>query len=491
MKKFLYIILLGILLVSCNNSQVEIIFEKHTEDLQISNDINKKLISVSYADLKTDNDILAYYLENNYAGFYQISEKGFSTKNFIEDFEKEFSSKPAITISNYYEWIVSYLSNFINDPHFTVQKHNQGQALSNIFYNTFSNIYVKKENEKFYVVESDNPEISLGDIYKDESEYLFYYPSKGEDIYRIGLFQNSPRKDIINLNFSDKSVDINLSLPECKSFSSFYTNIETNDSAYIHLNQFLPYEMNGLDMLKTSQILNDFTKISNRYRSKKNVILDLRNNGGGSSHYPKIFLSNLYWNNKIFSKEYRELVVNGEKISYLINDSIAQAIKKTRNKIYVKGTKEYKAFDFYLNPLKENTTVTFSKKDNNNDISPLANPRFEGKIILITNRNTASASEECIWFAKMLFDSTNQLVIVGENSLGCIEYGHPWSYELPNTGLQFGIPASKIDLPFFANESCVGYTPDIYTTDEDLIKTLSTEIDDKDLLSKLAKIHLH
>ena len=334
MKEFLYIILLGILLISCNNSQVEIISEKHTENLQISNDINKRLISVSYADLKTDNDILAYYLENNYAGFYQISEKGFSTKNFIEDFEKEFSSKPAITISNYYEWIVSYLSNFINDPHFTVQKHNQGQALSNIFYNTFSNIYVKKENEKFYVVESDNPEISLGDIYKDESEYLFYYPSKGEDVYRIGLFQNSPRKDIINLNFSNKSVDINLSLPECKSFSSFYTNIETDDSAYIHLNLFLPSEMIGLDIIQTSQILNDFTKLSKQYRNKKYVILDLRNNGGGSSHYPKIFLSNLYWNNKIFSKDYRELVVNGEKISYLINDSIAQAIKKTRNEIY-------------------------------------------------------------------------------------------------------------------------------------------------------------
>ncbi len=470
MKKFLYIILLGILLVSCNNSQVEIISEKHTENLQIPSDIKKKLISVSYADLKIDNDILAYYLENNYAGFYQISEKGFSTKNFIEDFEKEFSSKPAITISNYYEWIVSYLSNFINDPHFTVQKHNQGQALSNIFYNTFSNIYVKKENEKFYVVESDNLEISLGDIYNDKTDYLFYYPSKGEDVYRIGLFQNSPRKDIINLNFSDKSVDISLHLPEYKSFSSFYTNIETNDSAYIHLNQFLPYEMNGLDMLETSQILNDFTKISNRYRSKKNVILDLRNNGGGSSHYPKIFLSNLYWNNKIFSKEYRELVVNGEKISYLINDSIAQAIKKTRAEFYVEGSKEYNAFDFYLNPLKENTTVTFSKKP---------------------NKNTASASEECIWFAKMLFDSTNQLVIIGENSLGCIEYGHPWSYELPNTGLQLGIPASKIDLPFFENKSCVGYAPDIYTTDEDLIKTLSTEIDDENLLANLKKNQLH
>ena len=89
MKKFLLIILLGMLFISCNNSQVEIISEKHTENLQIPSDIKKKLISVSYADLKIDNDILAYYLEHNYAGFSQISEKGFSTKNFIEDFEKE------------------------------------------------------------------------------------------------------------------------------------------------------------------------------------------------------------------------------------------------------------------------------------------------------------------------------------------------------------------------------------------------------------------
>lgn len=491
MKKFLLIILLGMLLISCNNSQVEIISEKYTENLQIPSDIKKKLISVSYADLKIDNDILAYYLEHNYAGFSQISKKGFSTKNFIEDFEKEFSKKPVITISNYYDWIVVYLSKFINDPHFTVQKHNQGQALSNIVYNTFSNIYVKKEKEKCYVVESDNPAISIGDIYNDKTNYLFYYPSKGEDVYRIGLSQNSPVKNVINLKFSDKSVDISLHLPECKSFSSFYTNIETDDSAYIHLNLFLPSEMNGLDIIQTSQILNDFTKLSKQYRNKKYVILDLRNNGGGSSHYPKIFLSNLYWKNKIFSKDYRELVVNGEKISYLINDSIAQAIKKTRAEFYVEGSKEYNAFDFYLNPLKENTTVTFSKKSNKNDISPLDNPRFEGKIILITNKNTASASEECIWFAKMLFDSTNQLVIIGENSLGCIEYGHPWSYELPNTGLQLGIPASKIDLPFFENKSCVGYAPDIYTTDEDLIKTLSTEIDDENLLANLKKIQLH
>lgn len=96
-------------------------------------------------------------------------------------------------------------------------------------------------------------------------------------------------------------------------------------------------------------------------------------------------------------------------------------------------------------------------------------------MIILLDRNSCSASEEICVLAKEFFGK-EKVILVGENSGGCIEYGATTDFYLPNSELSFHIPTA-VCTPFMERLDSWhgegnGIYPDIWSTDEDMAETL-------------------
>ena len=116
---------------------------------------------------------------------------------------------------------------------------------------------------------------------------------------------------------------------------------------------------------------------------------------------------------------------------------------------------------------------------------------FTGKLIIIADRNSASSSEDTIQLAKRLFGK--DCYLVGEISNGCHAYGGVYTYQLPNGSL--AVRLSNVKYDFILNSKViniegVGFTPDYWSTNEDLLETLVAITGDKSLRKVLQGIEV-
>ena len=102
-----------------------------------------------------------------------------------------------------------------------------------------------------------------------------------------------------------------------------------------------------------------------------------------------------------------------------------------------------------------------------------------------------SAAESTIICAKALFG--NNCYLVGENSNGCHAYGGVYTYQLPNGS--WAVRLSNIKYDFILNNKVIniegiGFTPDYWSTNEDLLETLVAITGDKSLRKVLQGIEV-
>jgi hypothetical protein len=116
---------------------------------------------------------------------------------------------------------------------------------------------------------------------------------------------------------------------------------------------------------------------------------------------------------------------------------------------------------------------------------------FKGKIILLTDRNTASAAEQTIALAQALFGPTKQVLIIGENTRGCLTFGNVHFAVLPDSGICINPASSKEndieDFPSWHGEGS-GFYPDCWSAGQDLNDTIFMVTKDKEMKEKLTGI---
>lgn len=253
-----------------------------------------------------------------------------------------------------------------------------------------------------------------------------------------------------------------------------YKEIESKDSVYIYIPTLMDLQNNDSGKTILDENFKKLHSVSERYQDKKNVILDLRTNGGGNSLHTTKFLANLYFLEKDCSekntwknikKGSRVSRLNNQKID-LISPPILQAEKWLAKNVFSQEKffiNEFNKRRKILN--KYNLKIAYS--DYKKVKSKSYNPKFNGKLIILSGKNSCSSSEDTILEAKNIFSKSNQFFQIGENTAGCFAYGNVWCYQLPNSGIALHLPS------FISGNSKIcpegfGFNPNYWATNEDI-----------------------
>ena len=279
-----------------------------------------------------------------------------------------------------------------------------------------------------------------------------------------------------------------------------YGEKETAESAYISLSSFLPPAEDSKYRKGSDRNLERFVQAASAFRHKENIIVDIRGNGGGSTEYLENFFTRLYikdfesYQDNSALKLYADL--NQTILVFTESPAIAQS-----SFLWIKNFFSQKKSDvsfcrkMLMYQKKRPCKITYSDEvlypQSREERQPLPEtPFFSGRLIVIIDRNSASASEMFIQLAKRLFGS--RCIVVGENSLGGLSYGNAMPYRLGQSKICINIPSLEItgSLRSIKNWQGEGYGmfPDVWTCGEDLLETLVCITGDEFLRDKIANI---
>ncbi len=247
-------------------------------------------------------------------------------------------------------------------------------------------------------------------------------------------------------------------LPIGANMDSLFVKYKRAKMSYRYLGNDKKNMLLKIDKFSHRKYNKAYGRIFKRLKDHKteNLIIDLRNNGGGS-------LGNTY-----------------RLLSYLLEKEETQtlktAIKKYPYKKYTKGNIGFKITRFVYTLIGRKKTVN-DTDDFIYTIHPKQKNRFTGKIYVLINGGSFSAS--CLVSAYLKHN--NRAIFIGEETGGTLEgcnAGITPYYRLPNTGLKIRVPAFRIVHDVNPSKTGRGLLPDykIEYTVKDIIGKRDLEL---------------
>ena len=454
--------------------------------------------SLSHEEFEKDLESLCYLLSTGYAGYEDMQEKGFSINSFEKSVLDKFKSKEVINSRDFYFSLVEGLKPYINDSHFIIAHFMNLHSFSTRKFCAWSDIFVRKEKDDYFVTESKVSSISINDKFTDETEYLFYYPVKGKNTYRIGFITEEGRATQKDFSFNNKTISVPLKMDGAIERRPMkFKDFSTNDSAYIEINDFMRPEAGSPQKMAAEIIFNKFINLGQKYNDKKNIILDLRSNSGGLTEMPLAFFFSLYTN-----KNYKDTDTIIERLSNWNHESFFESTQILSPAYYqILAQYEESRNNIPGKMFADSKITTQKQKTERIVVKNILKPsklfsrgsKFKGKLIILTDRNTVSAGEGAILFAKQIFGN-DKVYTVGENTYGMAEYWNVFDVQLPNSKM-------NIHTSFSRNETMrknelwhgegTGLYPDYWCTGSDLNETIFMITGDKEMKEKLKNIELY
>lgn len=414
---------------------------------------------LSFEEMMEDLDTYIYLVESSYAGYEDALSRGMDVSEIKNQFQNKYKKDEKIQIDDFYETLYAAFIPYIQDGHANL---NHDEIYSHFIRHQqifFSDIYVKKMDSSYFVINENQLKIPVDAKFNDDEKYLFYYPAKGQDVYRIGYLQTE-NNDSVSIKFDNQEFSLPVKKVESVDEPCLYFVRSTDKTAYVKYNRcdF------GNDTELSYQYA--FSNSAKDYKDKDFLIVDLRGNYGGDNSYLMKFLAELY--NQKFklddlpSTESREIYsyANIQAFRYLI-----YAWADVNNPEVKRVLKELNKYEKIIKKKPQKIIESQNQKSVSFD-----NPEFKGKLILLTDKNVASSGEDFVLYSDLIFK--NKVIQIGQNTSGCLFYGNICDYYLPNSGIKCRLSLS--DYSSFAKQNKRfhgegnGLYPDYWSTNEDL-----------------------
>lgn len=492
--------------------------------------MNKKIISllccillfnlvfaVEKSPVDEDFEYLKTCLTQCWVGYDEVVKKGFNLDKCIRKMKVDYklskanhqkkknSNKNYVVYNDVDNWAMTYaiqknlmseLDDKIRDAHFFVYGDKNGGSLSPLFLQFYSTVYFEKNGEEFFVCSSNEEKIKPGMKYTGDKELLLPWIQNGKLMYRFGVKNQYLYKDT-KINLDNKNYKVSLTyfnaIPTIKNHVGFVT---TENTVYVSLSDCI---LNGKTEHETKEIREHFDLVMKDLREnnqKKNLILDLRGNSGGYEIYPKQILQSYFYGNddvKAYTFNSFYDVFNTGTISLESLEIAEKAYEDMKKNFFDDERKIQNALD-KVNELKANTSRSYLGLHDPvmSQLPQIKSQSYNGKIFVLIDKNTASAAE--VGTALSFYENKNSVVLVGENSWGCIDFGGKYEYVLPNSKVRVtlcfndGRKRAGIAQNEHWHGDTYGFYPDYYATSENLMDSLVYLTGDSDLPKVLAGI---
>lgn len=402
------------------------------KDVSIMKNYNKKKVKkrLSVEEAKKEVSWLFRLFRSQYGLYtYYGGDKVFERQE--KAIKRQLGTEGMVTVKSYEKLLYQYL-NFIIDNHLTIGEHDFSADVT-----LFSNeeIHYIKDGEAFYRESNPNdaicsingkpPETYLKRAIDEEGK-LTYYPytmEKIKEAYCYNILYGSGKEESIVLKPAKYAGD--------EMIDKLYEYKQYHDIAYIALNVMMFEDQDKYMTKERQRFLEDVQKM----REQKNLVFDLRRNGGGDMTFvEKWFLA---FTGEQPQPNYstlriRPIMMGGLKEMDKLADSCG--MEKSGKYYYCQYPKEQ-----YL----ENK---------------------EHRIFVLTSRRTASSAEGFV----DLVNNIENAVTIGTNTGGVFTNMANYSLAMPYSGLflEFGECLMYYDVSYFRES--YGIEPDIYLTGENL-----------------------
>ena len=383
----------------------------------------------------------------------------------------------------------------VKDRHFSVWGiDNTGFGWNHEFMG-FADIMFEKEGDDYVVSFSNADGIRRGMRFTGDVENMRKISYGGRDLYRFGIFPpDYTGAAEVSLDGKSFSVPLhyNTSVAEPSAPAGF---LETEDAVYVSLKSFFMGEDKEKDVYDaaTGEFYDVLDKVKACAANKKSAIIDLRGNGGGYGSYGADLLAAVFYGDnegkvKQFPAiarqyEYGALTLESpvtmkRRYDEIMNsDNFDQDAKRSISEKYQYALKNGKRLWDGLD------------KPVINEIPQLNNAEFKGKVYILMDEGSGSATENTI--ALSYADNKDMIVLVGMNSSGCIDFGDVYTYELPNSKVKMHLAGADMRrIPVFSQNphwhgDTKGFFPDYWATNAELLDTLVSLTGDSALRTAL------
>ncbi|NQT61489.1 MAG: hypothetical protein HQ556_00900 [Candidatus Marinimicrobia bacterium] len=414
--------------------------------------------SLTKSEALQDIEMLEYLLSTSYSGYEYWQKEGVDFGAYFGHLHSFVQENLSVDTKSFEKEISGILTQ-LRDGHISfVGEGYHGAYRHKAVY--FCDVLIEKTTGgRYQVINSKNKSVDTGWFFTEPEPETFLFrtlSAPGKDQFLLGVFSYEMvnRK---NLSFDDHVLEVpfrksRLLNARFEDKSQFYIT-RKNDIPAIRVTGF------GDELYP---IMKDFMHAGTELRNEKVILVNLFNNGGGSSVFPQTFIKNL--NGSVQWETYWAELTSPAIAEYYANMDLSERLEVSPALQQLKARYSNKFEQLKRTPVK---SWTFSETE----MKPVRG-KFAGKMILLTNRRVLSAGENMVGSSRSIPDQ----IIIGENTGGSAQFSSTCEYVLPHSRLVLKLPRQLIFIPGL--EECVGYLPDYWLDTQDPVEEVMSWLKD-------------
>ena len=391
-------------------------------------------IRISREQALDDLDILQYLLNTAYSGVEMARKRGVILTECIDKLRAATRSADSVNTVEFFQAIVEALED-IRDFHlvFSLSSFDKRHVFGKHRHAYFADVIVGNPQRDGHctVLFSDHPGLGKGVSIRPPKDSLFKtFPDIHCERYLIGKMSDEIVEKI-PIEAGGKTMDLPVHIcrmGRTSTENALWSAHRIGDVELVKCHRLTYFSDDEHMRLRA---LADYGKT---LREARTIVLDLRNNSGGDSSIAADFIRNLngfgephlrYRKRDSLPSRLSELTMRGlSRQAFLVQ---REACLRDDHTAWREGPAIGKQKGFYT-----------------------------GRLILITNAQTASSAEI---FVKICKESVPNCTVIGENTRGCLNTGDTRYFFLPNSLIFMNIPTAEFVDVF---EEGVGFLPDLW-----------------------------